>query len=100
MDPNYRVMKIIKRPIFTDRTTYQGKKNKQYVFYVNSQIMKIEILLLVEQILLIQVIEVNTCLKLRRCRKNLNCFLFCKQVFVILSRPENIASFLSILTEF
>ena len=86
-------MELIKRPIFTDRTTYLNKKYNQYVFYVNSQMIKVEILLLVEKIFLIQATEVNTYLRLRRCRKYINYFLFYKQVFVILIRKENIEFF-------
>jgi large subunit ribosomal protein L23 len=86
-------MELIKRPIFTDKTTRLGEKYNQYVFYVDSQMTKAEILLLVEKIFSVRATKVNTSLRLRRRRGYTNRLLFSKRAFVTLTRGENIEFF-------
>ena len=53
-------LKIIKRPIITDKTT-RLLENNQYCFHVNYKINKLIIKQAVEYIFNVQVVKINTC---------------------------------------
>lgn len=42
-------MKIIKRPIFTEKTIYLIERNNQYIFDIDYQLTKPELFLLIEK---------------------------------------------------
>ena len=55
------MLNIIKRPIFTPKTTYLIEMLNQYAFEVDSKITKPEMRLALEEIFSIDITSVNTC---------------------------------------
>ena len=89
-------MKIIKRPVFTEKAINLNEQYNQYVFDVNFQLTKPEICRLVEKIFCAKVVAINTYLPPcnKRQRGRLKGFIpKIKRVFVTLARREKIVFF-------
>lgn len=89
-------MKIIKRPIFTEKTMCLIEKYNQYMFNIDCQLTKPEILLLIEKIFSIRIAAVNTYLPPRSKRirgRRIGLLSIHKRVFVTLKKGEKIAFF-------
>lgn len=65
---NKKLLKIIKKPIITDKTTKLLESN-QYCFHANYQFNKSEIKQAIEYIFNVKVIKINTCHIPRKKRK-------------------------------
>lgn len=89
-------MKLIKRPIFTEKTMCLIERYNQYMFDIDYRLTKPEIFLLIEKIFSTQVTAINTYLLPRRKRvrgKRTGLLSVRKRVFVTLKKGEKIAFF-------
>ena len=89
-------MKIIKRPVFTEKSIYLIERNNQYMFDTDYQLTKPELLLLIEKIFSIRISSINTYLPPRRKRLRGRTTGFqsnWKRVFITLKKGEKIAFF-------
>jgi large subunit ribosomal protein L23 len=53
------MLELIKRPIFTEKTTSLLENNNQYVFDIDAKLIKTQLRALVEEIFQVQVISIN-----------------------------------------
>jgi large subunit ribosomal protein L2 len=89
-------MKIIKRPIFTEKTILLIEKYNQYIFNVDYQLTKPEIFLLIEKMFSIRAKSINTSLpsRIKRRRGRMTGFLSIhKRAFITLDKKEKIVFF-------
>jgi large subunit ribosomal protein L23 len=89
-------MKIIKRPIFTEKTMCLIERYNQYMFDIDYRLTKPEIFLLVEKIFSIRIAAINTYLppRSKRIRGSITGLLpIRKRVFITLKKGEKIAFF-------
>nr|BBI28667.1 ribosomal protein L23 [Dinophyceae sp. MRD-151] len=89
-------MKIIKRPIFTEKTMKLIERYNQYIFDIDYRLTKPEILLLIEKIFSIRITAINTYLPARSKRirgRKTGLLSIRKRVFVTLKKGEKIAFF-------
>jgi large subunit ribosomal protein L23 len=89
-------MKIIKRPIFTEKTIYLIERNNQYIFDIDYQLTKPELFLLIEKIFLVRIAAVNTYISPRKKRRRGRSMGFIsnrKRVFITLKKGEKISFF-------
>jgi large subunit ribosomal protein L23 len=94
------MFEIIRRPVFTEKTTYLLDKYNQYVFEVDSRWTKKQVRALMEKMFSIQVISINSIILPRRKRRGANSTERCKRVFVTLDKKENLVFFLKNFYEF
>jgi large subunit ribosomal protein L23 len=89
-------MKIIKRPIFTEKTIGLIENYNQYMFDMDYRLTKSEIFLLIEKIFSIRIESINTYLPPRnkRIRGRITGLISIrKRVFITLKKGEKIAFF-------
>jgi large subunit ribosomal protein L23 len=80
---------VIKRPIFTLKTTYLVEKFNRYVFEVEAKLTKPQIRWIIEKMFSVNVLSVNTYRKKykKRFSKNKNIIII-KRIFVSLSNEK------------
>ena len=89
-------MKIIKRPIFTEKTMFLIERYNQYIFDIDYRLRKPEIFLLIEKMFSIKVATINTYLLPRNKRirgRRTGIIPIYKRIFVTLKKGEKIAFF-------
>lgn len=87
------MFKIIKHPIFTEKTTRLFEKNQQYVFDVDPNLTKSQVRFLIEKRFSVRILTINAhCTPLKKCRgKVLRGFLLTfKRIIVTLINEEKI----------
>jgi large subunit ribosomal protein L23 len=87
------MFEIIRKPVFTEKTTYLLEKYKQYVFEVDSGWTKKHIRVLIEKMFSIKVISINSIVLPRRKRKGKNSVERSKRVFITFDKRENLIFF-------
>jgi len=97
------MLKLLKRPVFTEKATRLLEKYNQYVFDVDVNLTKPQIRRLVEKIFLVQVSNVNTH-RLRRVKRSIGGVVGFrpkfKRAIVTLIKDEKIIFFLESLSHF
>jgi large subunit ribosomal protein L23 len=89
-------MKIIKRPIFTEKTMCLIERCNQYMFDIDYRLTKPEIFLLIEKIFSVRILAINTYLPPRSKRirgRIIGLQSIRKRAFVTLKKGEKIAFF-------
>ena len=97
------MFRIIKCPIFTEKTVHLLEKNKQYVFDVDSNLTRLQVRFLIEKRFLVRILAVNVhCVPLKKRRGSiLNGFLLIfKRIIVTLVEKKETIFFLELLVYF
>jgi len=84
------MLRIIKNPVLTEKTTRILELNNQHVFDVDNNLTKTQIRLLIEKIFLVKVVNVHTQRK-RRVKRGITKDF--KRAIVTLKKPEKIVFF-------